>query len=103
MSWKKNVMLMYEIKAKFCCIKENKMAKFQNVFFTYITDLSWSDNKIFWVSSLNKVSVYDRILGQQREVEHISDATSVAYDWLGQKLYWSNPVQNVVSILFHRQ
>jgi len=40
--------------------------------------------------------MYDRTTSRQSELAHISDATSVAYDWLGQKLYWSNPVHNVV-------
>jgi hypothetical protein len=63
----------------------------------FLTDLTWADDKIFWASSFNKVYMYDRTTSRQSEMAHISDATSVAYDWLGQKLYWSNPVHNVVS------
>ena len=63
----------------------------------FLTDLTWADDKIFWASSLHKVYMYDRTTSRQNALAHISHASSVAYDWLGQKLYWSNPVHNVVS------
>lgn len=59
--------------------------------------MSCAGEKIIWVSDSNKVQVYDRRTGDTVNIFHISYATSIAFDWLGQKLYWSNPKQNVVS------
>ena len=66
------------------------------VYFFILTDLTWVEDKILWVSSRNKVYIYDRTKNKREEVSHIHEATSVAYDWLGQKLYWSNPSYSMV-------
>lgn len=69
-----------------------------------ITDLTWADDKILWVSETSfgkNVQMYDRTrpTSDVKIVDHIMEATSLAYDWLGQKLYWSNPKHNEVGSL----
>ncbi|CAC5423207.1 unnamed protein product [Mytilus coruscus] len=67
-----------------------------HLFYEELLDLTWVDDKILWASNGNGVQIFDRTTAESKIVYHIRYATSVSYDWLGQKLYWSNPKHNVI-------
>ncbi|CAG2239895.1 Tyrosine-protein kinase Btk29A,Tyrosine kinase receptor Cad96Ca,Discoidin domain-containing receptor 2,Tyrosine-protein kinase receptor TYRO3,Putative neurotrophin receptor LTRK 1,ALK tyrosine kinase receptor,Tyrosine-protein kinase ABL2,Tyrosine-protein kinase abl-1,Tyrosine-protein kinase receptor UFO,Macrophage colony-stimulating factor 1 receptor,Leukocyte tyrosine kinase receptor,Tyrosine-protein kinase receptor Tie-1,Receptor-type tyrosine-protein kinase FLT3,ALK tyrosine kinase receptor homolog scd- len=67
-----------------------------HLFYEELLDLTWVEDKIMWASNVNGVQIFDRTTAESEFVYHIRYATSVSYDWLGQKLYWSNPKHNVI-------
>ena len=51
------------------------------------TDLAWYQDLIFWTSEDGELFMYD---GESTKVmDFVSDASCIAVDWLGEKLYWS--------------
>ncbi|CAM1295286.1 sev (predicted) [Pycnogonum litorale] len=63
-----------------------------------VTDITFSDDNLFLCTSTSRVYVFDvKAYDSLQRVKHITSASSVAYDWLGNKLYWSSPKQQLIS------
>ncbi|VEN47844.1 unnamed protein product [Callosobruchus maculatus] len=60
------------------------------------TDITWHKDKIYIVTNNSQVLWYNmtnRELGKLMDVDSI---LSMAVDWIGEKLYWSNPKQQLI-------
>ncbi|XP_053397738.1 proto-oncogene tyrosine-protein kinase ROS-like isoform X2 [Mercenaria mercenaria] len=54
-----------------------------------VTDLAWHEDKLFWTTNEKDLFVYLGEDDEQKQLDFVRDATCVAFDWLGQRLYWS--------------
>ena len=52
-----------------------------------ITDLDWFEDKLFWTSEEGELFMFDGLT--TKVLDFVSDASCVAIDWLGEKIYWS--------------
>uniref|UniRef100_T1IRG8 receptor protein-tyrosine kinase n=1 Tax=Strigamia maritima TaxID=126957 RepID=T1IRG8_STRMM len=61
-------------------------------------DIAWYEDLLFLNTNSTQIFVYN-MTSQQRptRMDGISSAHSLAVDWFGMKLYWSNPYQQVIS------
>lgn len=53
------------------------------------SDLAWYGDKVFWTSDDRALFMYRGDTNELKDLDFVSDATCVAFDWLGQRLYWS--------------
>lgn len=61
-------------------------------------DLTWYEDKIYIVTNMSQVIWYNLTTHETGHFLNIDSVDSIAIDWLGKKLYWSNLKQQVVSI-----
>lgn len=66
---------------------------------TYITDISWFRDQLFLVTNQSNVLCYNISSGQSDWIPNLDNVGSLAVDWIGKKLYWSSPKQQLVSII----
>lgn len=60
-------------------------------------DIAWFHNQIYLVANDSSVYWYNTSTKEKGRIEQIDSVGSIAVDWIGAKLYWSNPKQNLVS------
>ncbi|XP_069689840.1 proto-oncogene tyrosine-protein kinase ROS isoform X2 [Periplaneta americana] len=63
----------------------------------HITDIAWYKDKLYLVTNTTHVYWYNLTshdTGQLREMDSVG---SIAVDWIGKKLYWSNPKQQLIT------
>ena len=53
------------------------------------TDLAWHDDKIFWTTDDEDVFMYQARGHDIKQLDFARHAACVAYDWLGDRIYWS--------------
>ncbi|KAK6171122.1 hypothetical protein SNE40_019378 [Patella caerulea] len=63
---------------------------------TKITDLAWHNDMVMWTTSSGELYRYDRHTGQQSTIKEAHIASCLAYDWLGKKIFWSEPDKRVI-------
>lgn len=63
-------------------------------------DIAWYQDKVYLVTNSSQVFWYNLTTHQKGQLIDIDSVDSIAVDWLGKKLYWSNLKQQVVSILY---
>lgn len=63
---------------------------------SYFTDIAWYKNLIYLVSNQSQLSWYNLDTHTQSRVIEVDLVGSIAVDWVGKKLYWSNPKQQLV-------
>ncbi|KAH9525303.1 hypothetical protein Btru_001020 [Bulinus truncatus] len=56
-----------------------------------IEDIAWHENIVFWVTQLGTLTFYNQTSQQKRPLHLVEKAYCVAYDWLGEKVFWSDP------------
>ncbi|XP_059177002.1 proto-oncogene tyrosine-protein kinase ROS-like isoform X2 [Physella acuta] len=56
-------------------------------------DIIWYNDIILWVTDKGNLSFYNQTSKQKRSVKDSITAFCTAYDWLGNKVYWSDPRQ----------
>ncbi|ESP04075.1 hypothetical protein LOTGIDRAFT_156686 [Lottia gigantea] len=61
-----------------------------------ITDISWYNNHVMWTNSDGKLLLYNKQTRQQSVNNHAQFATCLTFDWLGQKIFWSEPDRNTL-------
>lgn len=59
-------------------------------------DLTWYEDKIYIVTNMSQVFWYNLTSLERGHLSNIDSVDSIAVDWLGKKLYWSNLKQQVV-------
>lgn len=62
----------------------------------YFTDLSWYNDQIYLVTNSSYVHWYNLNSHEQGTLIDLDSVGSIAIDWIGMKLYWSNPKQQLV-------
>ncbi|KAG1702093.1 Proto-oncogene tyrosine-protein kinase ROS [Nymphon striatum] len=63
-----------------------------------ITDIAWHGNLLIFTTNASQVYSYDiNSLNPLQHLRKIKSASSIAFDWLGKKIYWSNAEQQVIS------
>lgn len=68
------------------------------LFGNHVTDMDWFEDKLYLVLNSSRVYTYDmrdKTLTRYGDIESVG---SIAVDWLGRKLYWASPHQQLVSI-----
>ncbi|XP_035828604.1 proto-oncogene tyrosine-protein kinase ROS [Aplysia californica] len=65
-------------------------------FFSDAMDLAWYEDLVMWVTQDGTLSLYNRTSHLRRQLVAAEGAYCLAYDWLGHKVYWSEPSQGVI-------
>lgn len=64
----------------------------------HFTDIAWFKDQIFMVTNSSFVYRYNTTSKKQQKLMDLDSVGSIAVDWIGMKLYWSNPKQQLVSV-----
>ncbi|XP_025097919.1 proto-oncogene tyrosine-protein kinase ROS-like isoform X4 [Pomacea canaliculata] len=59
-------------------------------------DLSWFGDLILWTTTGGDMFMFNRTNGEKTQLTNIRNAYCVAYDWLGKKIFWSEPKLGVI-------
>lgn len=62
----------------------------------YMTAITWYENQLYLVSNTSHMYWYNMTSHRSGRVLDVDSVGSVAVDWVGKKLYWSNPKQQLV-------
>ncbi|XP_037079270.1 proto-oncogene tyrosine-protein kinase ROS-like [Pollicipes pollicipes] len=62
----------------------------------HVSDLTWCDDVMYLATNDSRVYTHDLKSGQLQPLDESIQATALAVDWIGRKLYWSNPVQQLI-------
>lgn len=60
-------------------------------------DLTWFEDQIYVVTNMSQVYSFNLTSHRLEHLLNIDSVDSIAVDWLGRKLYWSNLKQQIVS------
>ncbi|XP_025828950.1 proto-oncogene tyrosine-protein kinase ROS isoform X3 [Agrilus planipennis] len=60
------------------------------------TDIKWYNDQIYMVTNTSRIFSYNLTSRTGEFLTNIESVSSVAIDWIGKKLYWSNPKQQVI-------
>lgn len=64
-----------------------------------ITDVAWYNEKIYVVTNNSQIFRHNLNTNKFGQILDIDSVGSIAIDWIGKKLYWSNPKQQLVSLI----
>jgi len=60
--------------------------------------MTWMDDMIFLVTNTSRVHSYNKSSHEMKQIDDLDAVGSVSIDWIGNKLYWSNPKQQLVNL-----
>lgn len=63
----------------------------------HITDISWYHDKLYLVTNISTVMWFNITSLEKGIMSNMDNVGSLAVDWVGKKIYWSNPKQQLVS------
>ncbi|XP_072932674.1 proto-oncogene tyrosine-protein kinase ROS [Epargyreus clarus] len=63
----------------------------------YITDISWYRDKLYLVTNASTVLWYNTTSHAMDLMSNMENVGSLAVDWVGKKIYWSNPKQQLIT------
>ncbi|CAH2047113.1 unnamed protein product, partial [Iphiclides podalirius] len=63
----------------------------------YITDISWYRDKLYLVTNASTVIWYNTTSYEKGIMPNMENVGSLAVDWVGKKIYWSNPKQQLIT------
>ncbi|XP_068617317.1 proto-oncogene tyrosine-protein kinase ROS [Battus philenor] len=63
----------------------------------YITDISWYRDKLYLVTNASTVMWYNTTSHEKGLMTNMDNVGSLAVDWVGKKIYWSNPKQQLIT------
>ncbi|XP_045769581.1 proto-oncogene tyrosine-protein kinase ROS isoform X2 [Maniola jurtina] len=63
----------------------------------YITDISWYRDKLYLVTNASTVMWYNTTSHETGVMPNMDNVGSLAVDWVGKKIYWSNPKQQLIT------
>ncbi|XP_014362622.2 proto-oncogene tyrosine-protein kinase ROS isoform X1 [Papilio machaon] len=63
----------------------------------YITDISWYRDVVYLVTNASTVMWYNCTSNARGLLPALDNVASLAVDWVGHKIYWSNPKQQLIS------
>lgn len=61
-----------------------------------VTDIAWYEDKLFLVTNTSQLIWYNTTSQENGTLSDIDSVRSVSIDWIGKKLYWCNPKQQMV-------
>ncbi|XP_053604338.1 proto-oncogene tyrosine-protein kinase ROS isoform X2 [Plodia interpunctella] len=63
----------------------------------HITDISWYRDKLYLVTNSSTVLWYNTTEHTMGQMSNMDNVGSLAVDWVGKKIYWSNPKQQLIT------
>ncbi|XP_045523257.1 proto-oncogene tyrosine-protein kinase ROS isoform X2 [Pieris brassicae] len=63
----------------------------------YITDISWYRDQLYLVTNASTVMWYNSTTHGKGFMPNMNNVGSLAVDWVGKKIYWSNPKQQLIT------
>ncbi|CAH0586987.1 unnamed protein product [Chrysodeixis includens] len=63
----------------------------------HITDISWYRDKLYLVTNASTVMWYNTTSHEKGFMSNMDNVGSLAVDWVGKKIYWSNPKQQLIT------
>lgn len=67
----------------------------------FVTNIAWYEDLLYFVSNSSHMFWYNMTNHERGKLNDIDSVGSVAIDWVGKKLYWSNPKQQLVSLFLN--
>ncbi|KAJ9583818.1 hypothetical protein L9F63_021821, partial [Diploptera punctata] len=64
----------------------------------HITDIAWYRDKLYLVTNTTHVYWYNLTNHASGHLREMDSVGSIAVDWIGKKLYWSNPKQQLARL-----
>lgn len=61
-----------------------------------VTDITWFENMLYIVANTT-LKIYNRTNGELYKLGEMDSVGGVAVDWIGRRLYWSNPMQQLIN------
>lgn len=61
-------------------------------------DIAWFKQQIYLLANDSNVYWYNTTTKQKGRIEYVNSVGSIAVDWIGAKLYWSKPKQQLVGL-----
>lgn len=62
----------------------------------YVTNIAWYKDLLYYVSNTSHIYWYNMTTLDRGKLNDIDSVGSVSVDWIGKKLYWSNPKQQTI-------
>lgn len=59
-------------------------------------DTAWYKDRIYLVTNTHQVYMYNFTIHEYEQMKNLESVRSISVDWIGKKLYWSNPKQQLV-------
>ncbi|GJQ85805.1 sev [Trypoxylus dichotomus] len=63
---------------------------------SYFTDTAWYKDIIYLVTNTHQVYMYNFSTHNYEQMKNLDSVRSISVDWIGKKLYWSNPKQQLI-------
>ncbi|KAJ0183261.1 hypothetical protein K1T71_001237 [Dendrolimus kikuchii] len=63
----------------------------------HITDISWYRDKLYLVTNASTVMWFNTTSTAKGFLPNMDNVGSLAVDWVGKKIYWSNPKQQLIT------
>ncbi|CAH0683153.1 unnamed protein product [Spodoptera exigua] len=63
----------------------------------HITDISWYRDLLYLVTNASTVMWYNTTTHKRGLMSNMDNVGSLAVDWVGKKIYWSNPKQQLIT------
>ncbi|XP_049872297.1 proto-oncogene tyrosine-protein kinase ROS isoform X2 [Pectinophora gossypiella] len=63
----------------------------------HITDISWYRDKLYLVTNASTVMWFNTTSHESGLMSNMENVGSLAVDWVGKKIYWSNPTQQLIT------
>ena len=58
--------------------------------------MAWFHDRLYLVTNASTVLWYNLTSHERGQLRDLDSVAAIAVDWLGHKLYWSNPKQQLV-------
>ncbi|GAB0094112.1 Tyrosine-protein kinase receptor [Sergentomyia squamirostris] len=62
----------------------------------YVSDIAWIEDMLFFVSN-SSLNFFNRTSRITTKLGDFDSVESIAVDWIGKRLYWSNPTQQLIT------
>ncbi|KAF4521972.1 hypothetical protein B566_EDAN012521 [Ephemera danica] len=62
-----------------------------------VSGVAWYEDKLFLATNASRTLWFNLTSRAQGHVQGVDSAGSIAVDWLGKRLYWSNPKQQLIT------
>ncbi|XP_059618544.1 protein sevenless isoform X2 [Phlebotomus argentipes] len=62
----------------------------------YVSDIAWIEDMLFFVSN-SSLNFFNRTSRATTKLGDFDSVESIAVDWIGKRLYWSNPTQQLIT------
>lgn len=74
----------------------NTIISSSQLFGSHVTDIDWFEDVLYLVLNSSRVYMYHTTEKKLTRYSDLESVGSIAVDWLGRKLYWASPNQQLV-------